>query len=468
MSSHKHGGGIRMRKNYLIITSAILALLLMASACGDSREQTDDVSGSGTIVIQENDPVTGWLEVVLPGTPIAMDGYGGQVWILTSSGVAMGWNASAKGWSSIEADQAFDIASDDRLIATLAPGGLTVLEDGELIEFPFGETEEPLSLCTTGEGCTVLFKDGSVKMFDGEDLTVTLEPSGIPASGHLHHENGVLAWMNEDGTASVFDIGESLLTEVILPQGTEAISLAEGTLLATVSGETSAYRGDDLWEHYCDGTVSPGGLVCTQQGIKNGPAGEIITAGIPCEPDQLVLLDDGTVWSMAENGIAVWGEIGSVETRLPDADVQRLSYRVSGQTGEGTSGGGVGASEASLGGVFRIYESVSSRPDPFTEFPAASRDLRRPIEDLTIEELHLVGITIDPSGGDQAMVEDANGVAYVLRKGTELRNNTRIAEITGNEVIVVQEVMVGSEDNLGGTTSIPTIFSMRLHEEGGL
>ena len=130
--------------------------------------------------------------------------------------------------------------------------------------------------------------------------------------------------------------------------------------------------------------------------------------------------------------------------------------------------GGVGASEASLGGVFRIYESVSSRPDPFTEFPAASRDLRRPIEDLTIEELHLVGITIDPSGGDQAMVEDANGVAYVLREGTELRNNTRIAEITGNEVIVVQEVMVGSEDNLGGTTSIPTIFSMRLHEEGGL
>jgi hypothetical protein len=66
------------------------------------------------------------------------------------------------------------------------------------------------------------------------------------------------------------------------------------------------------------------------------------------------------------------------------------------------------------------------------------------------------------------MVEDANGVAYILREGTELRNNTRIAEITGNEVIVIQEVTVGSEDAIGGTTSIPTIFSMRLHEEGGL
>jgi len=66
------------------------------------------------------------------------------------------------------------------------------------------------------------------------------------------------------------------------------------------------------------------------------------------------------------------------------------------------------------------------------------------------------------------MVEDANGVAYILNEGTTLRNNTRIAEITGNEVIVVQEVTVGSEDEPGGITSIPTIFSMRLHEEGGL
>ncbi len=457
-----------MRKYFNITASAILALLLMASACGESEERTQDVSGSGTLVIQEKEPVTGWLEVVLPGIPVAMDGCGEQIWILTSSGVAMGWDTSTKGWSSIEAEQAFDIASDDQWIATLSPVGLTVLENGEMTEVPFGETEEPVSLCATAEGCAVLFRDGSVKMFDGEDLTMVLEPSGTEAAGRIHHENGVLAWKNESGTASVYDMGQGLLTEVALPEETETISLGDGTLLAVAGGETSAYRGEDLWEHYCDGTVSPGGLVCTQQGVKNSPRGEIITAGISSQPDRLVLLDDGTVWSMAENGIAVWGEIGSVETRLPEADVQLLSYRMSGQTGEGSAGGGVSSSDASLGGVFRIYESVSSRPDPFTEFPAASRDLRRPIEDLTIEELHLVGITIDPSGGDQAMVEDANGVAYVLREGTELSNNTRIAEITGNEVIVVQEVMVGSEDDLGGTTSIPTIFSMRLHEEGGL
>ncbi|MCD6588990.1 MAG: hypothetical protein J7K88_10625, partial [Candidatus Fermentibacteraceae bacterium] len=197
--------------------------------------------------------------------------------------------------------------------------------------------------------------------------------------------------------------------------------------------------------------------------------GEIIAAGLSDQPERICKLDDGTVWSISNGGIAVWTEIGSVETRLPEADMQMIRYRVAGQTGGGASGGsGVASSDVSFGGVFRIYESVSSRPDPFSEFPLSSRDLRRSIADLTIEELHLVGITLDPTGGDQAMVEDANGVAYVLKEGTVLRNNTHIAEITGNEVIVVQEVTVGAEDGLGGTTSIPTIFSMRLHEEGGL
>jgi len=79
-----------------------------------------------------------------------------------------------------------------------------------------------------------------------------------------------------------------------------------------------------------------------------------------------------------------------------------------------------------------------------------------------------VGITIDPTGGDQAMVEDANSVPYILYVGSELANNTRVAEITGNEVIVVQEVTVDYGPDRGGEASIPTIYSMRLHEEGGL
>lgn len=458
-----------MRKYLNLSAAAFLALLLLASGCGESEAPEQDVSDSGTIVIQDSEPVAGWLEVVLPGSPLAIDGFGEQVWILTDTGAAMGWNASGEGWSSIEAAGAFDIAVSDPWIAILSPGGLTVYENGEMTEHAFGESQVPLSVCASAQGPAVLFEDGSVEICRDGLLSVALETSGAEASGELFHENGLLAWMNQTGTASVLNMDEGLVTETILPEGTSSIALADGILVAAGENGTSASEDGETWEPYCSGTVSSRGLVCSPEGITDGPQGELLTSGMASPSEEAVILEDGTVWCLAENGVTVWAEIGSVETRLPDADVQRLTYRMAGQTGQGTgSGAGVSAPEASLGGVFRIYESVSSRPDPFTEFPAASRDLRRPLEDLTIEELHLVGITIDPAGGDQAMVEDANGVAYVLREGTVLRNNTRIAEITGNEVIVVQEVTVGSEDDLGGTTSIPTIFSMRLHEEGGL
>jgi Tfp pilus assembly protein PilP len=96
------------------------------------------------------------------------------------------------------------------------------------------------------------------------------------------------------------------------------------------------------------------------------------------------------------------------------------------------------------------------------------RDLRRDLEEIAVEELRLVGITLDPAGGDQALVEDASGVSYILYEDTELANNTHVAEITSNEVVVVQEVSVEYGEGMGEEASIPTIYSMRLHEEGGL
>lgn len=458
-----------MHKYFLITASFILLLFLAAAGCGESDAPEQDTTDAGTIIFQENEPVAGWLEVMLPGAPLAMDGSGENIWILTDNGLAMGWNTDSRSWSSLDAAGAFDIASIEEGIAILTPGGLTVLRGEEMTSFTFDESKTPEDVCGTSAGPAVLFQDGSVSVAGEDGFNETVESSGVAASGALHCENGVLAWMNDSGTASIFDITESLLTEVTLPEGTEAISLADGSLLACDGISTRVYRGQEAWEEYSEGTIAESGYICLSTGIALNPSEGPITCGTPFKTDQVIQLTDGTVWSLAESGVAVWGELRSVETRLPDADVQRLFYRMAGQTGTGSgSGDGVGSSGASLGGIFRIYESVSSRPDPFTEFPATSRDLRRPLEDLTIEELHLVGITLDPSGGDQAMVEDANGVAYVLREGTTLRNNTRIAEITGNEVIVVQEVTVGSEDDLGGTTSIPTIFSMRLHEEGGL
>ena len=452
------------------ITAAALSglLLLLAAGCGEDPPE-NSASAEGTVVFQENDPVAGWLQVVLPGEPVAMEACEDQVWILTGAGVAMGWNGTTGEWSSLDAPGATDIAVSPEGITILTPFGASICRNGEMSQVTFGEARTPVSVTETGFGTVVQFTDGAIDLLEGNTSSEMVEPTGGTPAGEPVFENGLLAWMNTDGTAFIYTREDGLLQEKTLPEGAERVVLSEGCLLAVCDGSTVAESEDGTWAEYCAGEVFPGGMVRSPDGVALEPEGEVIASGLPWEPAALCMSADGTMWSLGPEGVAVWSEIGSVETRLPEADITRLTYRAAGQTGGGSgSGEGVGSTGTSLGGVFRIYESVSSRPDPFTEFPAASRDLRRPIEDLTIEELHLVGITIDPSGGDQAMVEDANGVAYVLREGTVLRNNTRIAEITGNEVIVVQEVTVGSEDDLGGTTSIPTIFSMRLHEEGGL
>ncbi len=452
------------------ITAAALSglLLLLAAGCGEDPPEAG-ASEEGAVVFQESEPVAGWLQVALPGDPVAMDACGDQIWILTDTGAAMGWNGSTGEWSSLDAPDAMDISVSPDGITMLTPAGASIYRNGEVSQVAFGEARTPVSVTETGFGTAVQFSDGAVDLLEGDTSSSVVEPTGGTPAGEPVFENDLMAWMNTDGTACVYTHEDGLLQDKTLPGGTERVVIAEGRLLAVCDGTTLAEAEDGTWAEYCSGELFPGGIIRSPEGLAIEPGGEVIASGLPWEPEGLCVLADGTMWSMGAEGVAVWGEIGSVETRLPEADITRLTYRAAGQTGGGSgSGEGVGSTGASLGGVFRIYESVSSRPDPFTEFPAASRDLRRPIEDLTIEELHLVGITIDPSGGDQAMVEDANGVAYVLREGTVLRNNTRIAEITGNEVIVVQEVTVGSEDDLGGTTSIPTIFSMRLHEEGGL
>lgn len=459
-----------MRDLTLTTATVLLSLLLLAAAgCGGADPATAGEDHGTSVVFMESEPVTGWLDVLLPGAPVAMDAGQEDIWIITESGTAMCWNSCDSRWSSAEVPSAFDVSVTGQGPAILTPDGLTLLSGGEMTTFGFDGSSEPLSISGTDGGPVVLFADGTLARWSEDGREDLVEPSERQPSGSLCTGNGKIAWMNEDGTVSVFDTEDGLLTEYVLPEGTTRIDLLDGNLYSSGEDGISIMAEDGTWEHAYSGTLAGSGMVASQDGFSLLDDGSEVTSGLPFEALQTACLSDGTVWALGETSLSVWAEIGSVETRLPEADILRLTYRMAGQTGQGDgSGSGVVSSGASLGGVFRIYESVSSRPDPFSEFPAASRDLRRPIEELTIEELHLVGITLDPSGGDQAMVEDANGVAYVLREGTMLRNNTRIAEITGNEVIVVQEVIVGSEDDLGGTTSIPTIFSMRLHEEGGL
>jgi hypothetical protein len=388
----------------------------------------------------------------------------------------MRWSSGSFEWAAAETDvplseEAFGLVAVEDGAAVLSPGSLTLLEGDVVTEITLPQDTSPSGVCAVNGRVAVLYEDGSLEISNESNtaMETAVEAVGKTVAGCLCSTGDTLAWMNTDGTLSRFSVSESLLEEKTLPENTVNICFADGNLY---SGDGEAvYRLNNLdeWDEFCSGLISGADLLYTNTGVSTLGSGEHLAAGLPGQPETVCMLDDGTVWTVYESAVAVWAEIGAVETRLPEADVEMIRYRVAGQTGGGSSSGtGLGSSDASFGGVFRIYESVSSRPDPFSEFPLSSRDLRRSLRDLTIEELHLVGITLDPSGGDQAMVEDANGVAYVLKEGTVLRNNTHIAEITGNEVIVVQEVTVGSEDVPGGTTSIPTIFSMRLHEEGGL
>lgn len=93
-----------------------------------------------------------------------------------------------------------------------------------------------------------------------------------------------------------------------------------------------------------------------------------------------------------------------------------------------------------------IYKRYG-RPDPF--FPFLTHELRQVEIDMQEEltgmrrfepgQLTLVAIVF---AGDQplAMVQDAAGKGYVLRKGTKLGRSGEVVDISRNKVIIRQEV----------------------------
>ena len=462
----------------LILPVLAVSLILSFSGCNESNTTTDteETSNSDMVIIEiaEQPAVCGWLDIVLPSSPVAMAEFDSELWILTTDGFVMKWAPETKDWhvvqSELSSPTTFDIAASEFGVAVISLEKVTVFSNDSVTEIEFSGVALPIDICATEGSFLVLYADGSVDSILENSLENILGATEKVPTGSLCCEDATVAWMNDDNSVAVLNLEQSLLTEVTLPDSSIAIDVFNGEILAGTQAVVYALNsssGD--WEERFDGTLLGSGLLLTENGFTRLVSDETIAAPQPMAPEYCFALNDGTVWTMADGGIAVWASIGEVETRFSDAEVQMLRYQLAGQTGGGSADTpSISDSEVSMGGVFRIYESVSSRPDPFSEFPLTSRDLRRELADLTIEELHIVGITLDPSGGDQAMVEDANGVAYILYEGTQLRNNTHIAEITSNEVIVVQEVTVGSSEDNGGSTTIPTIFSMRLHEEGGL
>jgi len=108
------------------------------------------------------------------------------------------------------------------------------------------------------------------------------------------------------------------------------------------------------------------------------------------------------------------------------------------------------------------------KPDPFKPFiQMASREgLRKaatPLQRFDISQLKLVAI-ISTSHGNVALVEDATGKGYVLKKGTWVgKNDGKVTKILKDKVIV-EEVY---QDIFGQTKTSEISLFLHKVEEGG-
>jgi len=458
----------------ILLTAAWAAVL---TGCGDSGAgETSMESSSGPAVIVSASPdVSGWIEISLAqGPPVKAETAESATWFLFEGGTLVRFDAE-DGWRAFTVETAGEptdmrIAGDDPVL--LASEGLITFDpavgEAGVTELPDGFV--PV-LMECSEGVTALVdRTGDVAVATEEGFDVyradgTLEPAGnlvrlgpdwvFPLAG------GGLAFF--DPSLDLWQFEESPEAEVLVASGSDLFLQAAGQILRRT--------GPSTWIPTADGRLYRSGLMALEQGICMVDDPSTVLFERPSF-DPLILLSQGPgepCWAIDQLGIAAYAEIGSVQTTLSPGRAERITCSLAGQTpAVPGSTESVGDMVLSGTGAFRIYESVSMRPDPFTEFSTENRDIRRAVEELSIEELRLVGITLDPVGGDKAMVEDGLGVSYILYEGTELRNSTRISEITASEVIVIQDVIVDYTATGGGVTRIPTIYSMRLHEEGGL
>ena len=459
------------------VSMAVLIILLavLATGCGPGPDSAGTtVAAPGQAEIAGRPAPVGWLEVVVPGGPpsvVTVDDDG--VWAAFHGGGLLECSMADGRWSSYDLGPAASVPVE----MASTPAGVIILSDSALIAFdgeeatvtPLPEGFDPSDLALDeGYGAVVLSDEGSLAIACADGWEVRSPEEPIPGSTGL----GRLGpdWVFSAGDRLLrYDPEVDLWQEETLP-APGPVLVAGGRIFVTADGSVLARTGPGDWERVFRGRLCGDLAVAGHRVIDPAMPSDVVADALPIAPTSLRRASAGSpVWAVDEMGLMVCAEIGAFETRLSSYDMERIECTLAGQS-TASPGGSAGVTPVltAASGAFRIYESVSSRPDPFTEFPARRRDLRRPLSEISIEEFRLVGITIDPAGGDQAMVEDVNGVPYILYVNSELANNTRIAEITANEVIVIQEVTVDYGPERGGTASIPTIYTMRLHEEGGL
>ncbi len=464
-----------MRDSYR--TSAALLLPLIAAVlagCGSGSGEGGEAAYSGPEVV-EHPPVRGWMQVAMPeGLEFALDVQGDDLWMLAGGATVLHNSGNTGQWKSYALEElpgAMDIAAADGRALVLGADRLVAVDgtgSSEPVALPDGM--DPVGVSAYGGAAAVIGAGGELAVFrDGEPVLARPEEEYSPASDPVL-AGGLWVYLTETGELVSYDHASGGWS-VEPVSGSGPLVVVDGRFFLGSGEEYLARREDGTWEPAGEGRLLEGGLVLKDDEVVTPADPDSPIAGAPSiDPDGAVLAENDAVWAWDSQGLLVHAAVGGVETRLPRYDAQRIICALAGQGSQTDPEPDSGFTPVSTAGrgAFRIYESVSSRPDPFTEFPPQMRDLRRELEDIAVEELRLVGITLDPAGGDQALVEDASGVSYILYEDTELANNTHVAEITSNEVVVVQEVSVEYGEGMGEEASIPTIYSMRLHEEGGL
>ncbi len=456
------------------------AAVFLVSGCGES---TDDATATVdhpvvSITVVSSSDVYGWIEMTLSQAPPIMAEAGeDNAWLLFEGGTLLRFSRIDGKWKAYCLEDVstvldFDLVGEIPAFVTESEYVVFNYNTGEALSESLPEGFYPMELKISNTDIAILGTDGDLAIREEDGFTVYSASEQLNPRGDLQRIGPDWIFSLEGGGLALFDPSVALWQFEDSPDG-EILASSDNILFIGFQDTIYVRTSQGEWNYHSDGRLYDGGLVLAENGISTVMSpGEIIAEAPSFEPARLFAMRDfrEPVWAIDDLGITVYTGMGSVETSLPYYDTQRVSCSMAGQNTHGMQGSSESIEDIiqAGGGTFRIYESVSIRPDPFTEFSTEGRDARRNLEIISVEEFRLVGITLDPVGGDQAMVEDAIGVPYILYEGTILANNSHVAEITSNEVIVIQDVIVDYSARGGGETTIPTIYSLRLHEEGGL
>lgn len=457
------------------------AVVLLVFGCGEKSDEETAISDHPevSITVVSNSDVHGWIEMTLSQTPPMMAEAGEDyAWLLFDGGSLLRFNGTDGKWKAYcleNINGIIDFALNGETPVFITDTEYLVFSDNtcEAVSELLPEGFSPLELEISNGDIAILGVNGSLAIREGNAFTVYLySGEELNPQGDLQRIGPDWIFMLEEGGLALFDPSVALWQFEESPDG-DILASSDNILFLGFNDSIYVRTLPGEWSYHSDGRLYDGGLMLAGNAISTVMSpGEMIAEAPSFEPVRLFAMQNfqRPIWAIDDLGVTVYTDLGSVKTSLPYYETQRVSCSMSGQSASGMQGSTDSIEDIiqAGGGTFRIYESVSIRPDPFTEFSSEGRDARRNIEIISIEEFRLVGITLDPVGGDQAMVEDGYGVPYILYEGTVLANNSHIAEITSNEVIVIQDVIVDYSARGGGETTIPTIYSLRLHEEGGL